>query len=81
MIIVATTSLPAVDRPNADRCNAARSCQLKYLKSSIKVFKIHPTFQGGWVANSASIWIEIDLRLTANWGWAWQWEIEIFLHS
>ena len=29
MIIVATTSLPAVDHPNADRWNAARSCQLK----------------------------------------------------
>ena len=28
MIIVATTSLPAVNRPNADRWNAARSCQL-----------------------------------------------------
>ena len=28
MIIVATTSLPAVDRPNADRWNAARSRQL-----------------------------------------------------
>ena len=27
MKIVATTSLPAVDRPNADRWNAARSCQ------------------------------------------------------
>ena len=27
MIIVATTSLPAVDHPNADRWNAARSCQ------------------------------------------------------
>ena len=27
MIIVATTSLPAVDRPNADRSNAARSRQ------------------------------------------------------
>ena len=26
--LVATTSLPAVDRPNADRWNAARSCQL-----------------------------------------------------
>ena len=29
MIIVATTSLPAVDRPNADRWNAACSCQKK----------------------------------------------------
>jgi len=27
MKIVATTSLPAVDRPNADRWNATRSCQ------------------------------------------------------
>ena len=27
MKIVATTSLPAVDRPNADRWNAARSFQ------------------------------------------------------
>ena len=27
MKIVATTSLPAVDRPNADRWNAARSLQ------------------------------------------------------
>ena len=27
MIIVATTSFPAVDRPNADLWNAARSCQ------------------------------------------------------
>ena len=27
MIIVATTSLPTVDRTNADRWNAARSCQ------------------------------------------------------
>ena len=27
MIIVATTSLPAVNRPNADRWNAACSCQ------------------------------------------------------
>jgi len=29
MKIVATTSLPAVDRPNADRWNAARSRQFK----------------------------------------------------
>ena len=27
MIIVATTSLPAVDRPNANRWNTASSCQ------------------------------------------------------
>ena len=28
MRIVATTSLPLVDRPNDDRWNAARSCQI-----------------------------------------------------
>ena len=27
LFLVATTSLPAVDRPNDDRWNAARSCQ------------------------------------------------------
>ena len=32
MKIVATTSLPAIDRPNADRWNAARSRQLDYCK-------------------------------------------------
>ena len=31
MKIVATMSLPAVDRSNADRWNAARSCQLKVI--------------------------------------------------
>ena len=30
MKIVATTSLPAVNRPNADRWNATRSCQFLY---------------------------------------------------
>ena len=37
MIIVATTSLPAVDRPNADRWNAARSCQLFEASSTSNV--------------------------------------------
>ena len=37
--LVATTSLPAVDRPNADRWNAARSCQYsKYLQGSRKIY-------------------------------------------
>ena len=35
MIIVATTSLPTVDRLNADRWNAARSCQKKSFLSNI----------------------------------------------
>ena len=34
MEIVATTSLPAVDRPNADRWNAARSRQQHIMKDS-----------------------------------------------
>ena len=33
MKIVATRSLPAVDRPNADRWNAARSRQYFYIAS------------------------------------------------
>ena len=38
MKIVATTSLPAVDRPNADRWNAARSCQnCPVLRQNIKI--------------------------------------------
>ena len=35
MIIVATTSLPAVDRPNADRLNAARSRQFEIMSNLI----------------------------------------------
>ena len=38
MKIVATTSLPAVDRPNADRWNAARS---RHLLSKFKIFVLH----------------------------------------
>ena len=29
LFLVATTSLPAVDRPNADRWNTTRSCQFR----------------------------------------------------
>ena len=36
MKIVATTSLPAVDRPNADRWNAARSRQKIFENSGNK---------------------------------------------
>ena len=35
MKIVATTSLPAVDRPNADRWNVARSRQKKRANSKV----------------------------------------------
>ena len=34
--IVATTSLPAVDRPNADPWNAARSCQKQKRKQCVR---------------------------------------------
>ena len=40
MEIVATTSLPAVDRPNAERWNAVRLCQkcvVKYLRCCSKL--------------------------------------------
>ena len=37
MKIVATTSLPAVERPNADRWNAARSRHSKHFATSVGV--------------------------------------------
>ena len=37
MKIVATMSLPAVDRPNADRWNAARSRHSKHFATSVGV--------------------------------------------
>ena len=37
MIIVATTSLPAVDCPNADCWNAARSCQKRFQVNNVQV--------------------------------------------
>ena len=51
MKIVATTSLPAVDRPNAHRWNASRSRQKHQLRDSFKfyyptlgeVYRIPPT--------------------------------------
>ena len=39
MKIVATTSLPAVDRPNADRWNAARSCQKREKGGGVEMGK------------------------------------------
>ena len=40
MKIVATTSLPAVNRLNADRWNAARSCQLNnFMNTDLKMEK------------------------------------------
>ena len=39
MKIMATTSLPAVDRPNADRWNAARSCQKTKPVKTAKLYK------------------------------------------
>ena len=44
MIILATMSLPAVDRPNAARWNAARSCQ--FCEISWKKVGDHPRKMG-----------------------------------
>ena len=49
---VATTSLPAVDRPNADRCNAARSCQ--YQEKLVQGKKIYQLVGEGVVSYKAS---------------------------
>ena len=53
MKIVATTSLPAVDRPNADRWNADRSRQL------FKVYSIQDIIM---VSTTGELWIGL-LRL------------------
>ena len=37
LFLVATTSLPAVDIPNDDRWNAARSCQYSLTVSMVRV--------------------------------------------
>ena len=52
MKIVATTSLPAVDRPNADRWNVARSCQ----KHSLRKFR----------ASCEGLQVRIDLKHECN---------------
>ena len=44
MEIVATTSLPAVDRPNADRWNAASSWLLRYQAKTQSHFFGTPCF-------------------------------------
>ena len=43
MITVATTSLPAVDRPNPDRWSAAFSCQNISLKALVAIARKHAT--------------------------------------
>ena len=54
MIIVATTSLPAVDPPNtdrwnADRWNAALSCQKLLTQAVIRSCEDFPSLVGGWL--------------------------------
>ena len=44
IFLVATTSLPAVDRPNDDRWNAARSCQLDVLNGHVKILPPNAIF-------------------------------------
>ena len=46
MIIVATTSLQAVDCPNADRWNAAHSCQFKKHVYEAKLSALIISFRG-----------------------------------
>ena len=51
--LVAPTSLPAVDRPNADRWNAARSCQwIKCLSLVDFTIVKHGQMKSGILLNS-----------------------------
>ena len=45
MKIVTTTSLPAVDRPNADRWNAARSRQFPDISKNMETISVHLVLQ------------------------------------
>ena len=69
MIIVATTSLPAVDRPNAerpnaDRWNAARSCQKTFSWTCDGDF-CNPGFRGSRIFASLTA-VELDIDLKEN---------------
>ena len=54
MEVVATTSLPAVDRPNADRWNAARSRQNVTFQKAERI--------GGGIGEGGSFCINIVVR-------------------
>ena len=58
MIIVASTSLAAVDRPNADRWNAARSHQFQLCQNLLTFFSIAGVV---FVVNGVVV-IVVDLR-------------------
>jgi len=66
MIIVATTSFPAVDRPNAERWNVARSCQknIIYLSCDLIVISLVKTknfLYNYWIGqDNHSIWNVTD---------------------
>ena len=57
MEIVATTSLPAVDRPNADRWNAARLCQ-----KQVQQHQHHQ--QNNKTKKVTTLWVFTQLKLT-----------------
>ena len=64
MKIVATTSLPAVDRPNADRWNAARSRQFHVL-SSWGLYMMEPSLH-----HEGSSWWSLHAIMRAPHDWA-----------
>ena len=55
MRIVATTSLPAVDRPNADRWNAARS-SISKKQAGAELGKAQLKLELGFTSTSPKIW-------------------------
>ena len=65
MIIVATTSLPAVERPNADRWNAALSCQnFLVIPCSAQITDVSALELSLWVCVGISIVLGQDTRDT-----------------
>ena len=70
MRIVATTSLPAVDRPNDDRCNVARSCQnpnshgIKFLSNFTLNLETQPNFS--WTEHELTLFFPLSQLTTTT---------------
>ena len=66
MKIVATTSLPAVDRPNANRWNAARSRQFSVQSSQAGRFQLldNVSYQGSYCYQIQDREMRVSTRVT-----------------
>ena len=69
MEIVATTSLPAVDRPNADRWNAARSRRNQELKQTVQELKVDLEAKNNIMAENDMLHLDVMRRVHDKYGY------------